>query len=617
MEIKKTEIKKTGIKKHSIMNTTLYWLRIMGEQEPIILWLMAASIFLNVLTPLAGIYLPKLTIDMIQQGVTPGHMLLVFALGALVLAAVQGGAMAAGGNYYLINWIRERSLGRLFLKSLRLPYSFTESEQGQAAYQKALNTMTCGDSSGSSMTMDQIHRFCVNLLCFLLYSTVLSVLNPLVVILLLALSLLNCAAIFKNIRYVDSLREEEAAISRKYYYTKDAMGSLKAAKDVRIFGMKGWLKGRMDNIHAERKQYQKKISRKQALMEQLQFSIALIRDVSAYGFLIYQAVEGRIDIGEFVLYFGALTGFSDFVTQMVQSVGALRQAANDTDYYRAYMELPEEELEAGEHHITELSMPPSFEFRDVSFGYGGKKILNHFNLTIHAGERLALVGVNGAGKSTLVKLLCGLYEPEEGQILINGMDRKLFPKKEWYSLFSAIFQEYFFCDMFWAWESITMQKKDDINEKRLWDSLQSAGMDTVCREKKVTKKTWLGKPYLGHGVDFSGGQKQKLLLARAVYKDSAAMILDEPTAALDPIAESEVYQNYQKYCKDKTSLFISHRLASTRFSDRIILLQDGKILEMGTHEELLAAGREYAKMFAVQASYYKNAPAGTGTPQKC
>ena len=206
-----------------------------------------------------------------------------------------------------------------------------------------------------------------------------------------------------------------------------------------------------------------------------------------------------------------------------------------------------------------------------------------------------------------------MYEPEEGQILINGIDRKLFPKREWYSLFSAVFQEYFFYDSFRVWESITLQKNDDIDEKKLWEALQNAGMDTVLKEKKVTKKTWLGKPYLGHGADFSGGQKQKLLLARAVYKNGAVMILDEPTAALDPIAESEVYQSYQKYCENKTALFISHRLASTRFSDRIVLLQDGKIVETGTHEELLGAGREYARMFAVQASYYKKVPASANT----
>lgn len=596
-----------NVKKHSIISTAIYWLRAMGRQEPVILWLMAASILLNVLTPLAGIYLPKLTIDLIQREVTPGRMFLLFALFALLLAAVQGGDMATNnGNYYLINWMRQVFLGELFLKSLRLPYAFTESDKGQAAYQKALNTVMRGDGSGSSVTMRQIQNFTINLLCFFLYSTILSVLSPLVVIALLALSLLNCAIIMKNIRYVESLREEEADISRKYYYTRDAMGSLKTAKDIRIFGMKDWLRGRMDKIHAKRKKYQKKISRKQALMEQLQFFIALVRDVSAYGFLIYQAVEGHIDVGEFVLYFGALTGFSDFVTQMVQSAGALRQAANDTDYYRAYMELSEEELNAGEHHISELSMPPSFEFRDVSFSYGEKKIFDHFNLTIGAGEKLALVGVNGAGKSTLVKLLCGMYEPEEGHILINGIDRKLFPKKEWYSLFSAVFQEYFFYDYLRVWECITLQKKDDIDEKRLWKALEDAGMDTVLKEKGVTGKTWFGKPYFGHGADFSGGQKQKLLLARAIYKNGPMMILDEPTAALDPIAESDIYQSYQKYCKNKTAMFISHRLASTRFSDRIVLLQEGKILETGTHEDLLSSGKEYAKMFAIQASYYKN-----------
>ena len=198
---------------------------------------------------------------------------------------------------------------------------------------------------------------------------------------------------------------------------------------------------------------------------------------SAYAWLLYQTAGGKLSAGEFVLYFGAVTGFSGFVTGIMGSLAALRGAANGTDYTRTYLDLPEEDLSSGNRHIEELRFPPEIEFRNVCFSYknaeendeqgtGEKEIFHDLNLTIRSGERIALVGVNGAGKTTFVKLLCGIYEPDAGQILINGIDRNEFPRTEVYQLFSAIFQEQMILP-FTVGENLALKRADQVDEEKI------------------------------------------------------------------------------------------------------------------------------------------------------
>ncbi len=238
-----------------------------------------------------------------------------------------------------------------------------------------------------------------------------------------------------------------------------------------------------------------------------------------------------------------------------------------------------------------------------------KQVFKNLNLEIKAGEKIALVGVNGAGKTTLVKLLCGMYDPDAGEILINGINRNEFPRKEIYRLFSAVFQEQFVMPCTLG-ENIAMDKRDNIDAERVWEALSKAGLKEFFNSKDITLKTYMGKDIMKDGINLSGGQQQRLLLARALYKDAPVLVLDEPTAALDPVAESEVYNNYNKYSKGKTALFISHRLASTKFSDRIIMLENGKIIEEGSHNELMGLNGKYAEMFHVQSNYYEKGEEG-------
>lgn len=639
--------------RHSIPSNILFWLKIYWKWEPGVVLLAALELILGALVPLVGIYLPKLVLDMLAGHVTAAVLIRTLGLWGLLAAALYGVSGGLRGKYYVQNSVRSYLMPELFLKSLRVSYEIPESEWGKKAYQEALGVASGGDWSASTRTFDGTLAILQNILCFALYSTVLGVLNPWVVLVLMALSMLNILVIEKGLRFEDSMREREARHGRHWNYILSAMGNMTAAKDVRIFGMHPWLGGIRDRAVTEMEEDKKAYQRLHNWQQAMNGLIGLVRDVAAYGYLIYSVSTGQIGVSDFVLYFGAVTGFSGFVTGMLYQVGDLKSARNATDYFRAYMALPEEVSEeesiravtpdaqrnqtgamtCGEHGGQKLMASvkagenfqgtdgraayagqrfpaPGIVFEDVGFAYKkedgtpGEKVLDHFNLTIAPGEKLALVGVNGAGKTTLVKLLCGLYQPDQGRILVNGRSRSEMESGEWYQMLSVVFQEQLVLPITIA-ENLSLQRREETDDERAWAALEKAGLSETFARQKLTLDTFMKKTISRKGIELSGGQQQRLMLARALYKDAPLLVLDEPTAALDPIAESEVYESYLQHSRGKTAIFISHRLASTRFSDRIILLDHGQIQEEGTHEQLMKLGGAYAHMYQVQSSYYE------------
>lgn len=595
------------MKKHyNIVQNIGYYFGYYRRSIPVFLWLCLAEIVLGAVLPLFGIYLPKLAVDLVTKGVTLQRLWLTLgAFGLLSLSVHAVEAAGRRGKYHLYNTKRVDLLAYIVLKSLRIPYRYVEEGAAKELYWKAVGAITGGDQSAPHKmaygTVDMIK----NVISFVIYGTVLSFLNPWVACLLLVLSLIQYVIRISEIKYMEKFRGEEAELNkRKSYLFNGVIGNQSAAKDVRIFGMTGWLNQEKNILLDKVRGLEKRKGTAGFRYWQLGSLLTLARDIFAYAYLLKAVSDGAVGAGDFVLYFGAITGFSGFLGSIMSSLAELRSGSRDTNFYRAYMELPEEEPYAGNRHISELERPVSIEFRDVSFSYGGreeKKILNHFNLKINAGERLALVGVNGAGKSTLVKLLCGMYDPDEGSILIGGIDRNQFPRQELFQLFSAVFQETFLLPVTVA-ENLTFENGYD--RERAWRALEDAGLAGKFRERGITMDTFFDKNIDENGLELSGGEEQRFLLARALYKDAPVLVLDEPTAALDPIAESEIYDNYARYADGKTAIFISHRLASTRFSDRIVLLGEGGILEEGSHRELMDLKGAYAEMFEVQSRYY-------------
>lgn len=331
----------------------------------------------------------------------------------------------------------------------------------------------------------------------------------------------------------------------------------------------------------------------------------MIQNGVAYIVLIGILLEGGMTVGDFVFYFGLVGSIAGFLQGIIGDVAKLNTRAEKIAYYREFFDYPNKFNRGAGCELP--TAPVKIELKDVWYRYDGAEdyTLKGINLVIEGGENLALVGMNGAGKTTLIKLICGMYTPTKGEILVGGKKIEEYNIEEYYSMISAVFQQIkpVAFTMFEFVASADLERPTAREDAIA--AMQAAGIYEKIERLPNGIDTHLMKGIYDDGVDLSGGEMQKLVLARAIYKNGAILVLDEPTAALDPIAENKLYLQYRDLTAGKTSIYISHRFASTRFCDRILLLENGSIIESGTHEELIALGGRYAYMFGVQSKYYK------------
>ena len=439
---------------------------------------------------------------------------------------------------------------------------------------------------------------------FLVFLTILSPLNPWI----LALMVFTCVLGFLIFRYTSNWkyrhREEEAQCHAKLAYIQNKSQSITMAKDIRIFGLQNWLDDISSSIQKTYMDFLLRCEKMLLLGDLADVFFTIARNGIAYVYLLHLALSEDLSVSAFLLYFTAISTFTTWVNGILQQCSDLHKESLDISSLRTFLDYPEPFRFQNGKPIPPKA-PYELRLEQVSYRYPGaaRDTIHQMNLTLHPGEKLAIVGLNGAGKTTLVKLLCGLLDPTKGRVLLNGQDIRDFNRQDYYALFSAVFQNYSLLDVTLA-ENIAQDYKD-INEKRIWDCLEKAGLTQMVQQLQTGLATHTGREVYLDGVLFSGGQTQRLMLARALYKNSPILLLDEPTAALDPLAENDIYLKYHEMTEGKTSLFISHRLASTRFCDRILYLEHGAILEEGTHEELLQAGGAYAQLFDTQSRYYQ------------
>lgn len=438
----------------------------------------------------------------------------------------------------------------------------------------------------------------------IIYLTILSRIDAVLLLVVIA----TCFAGFFVSRYTNNWRyarrDEEEQYFQKKYYLRNKSESVELAKDIRIFGLQNWLNELLDQIHNLYLDFSLRCERVEVLADITEVILTVARNGIAYIYLINMVLNEGLSVSEFLLYFTAVSTFTAWVMGILQEMSALHKESLDISRLREFLDYPEPfKFENGK----DIPAAESYELKleNVSFRYPGAETdtIHGLNLTVRPGEKLAIVGLNGAGKTTLVKLLCGLLDPTEGAVLLNGKDIRDFNRRSYYDLFSAVFQEFSVLDVTVA-EQIA-QTTVDIDYDIISDCVEKAGLTSTIEKLPKGLETHVGREVHLDGVLFSGGQTQRLMLARALYKNGPILLLDEPTAALDPIAENDIYMKYSEMTSGKTSLFISHRLASTRFCDRIIFIADGGIKEEGTHESLLALGGEYANLFEVQSRYYQ------------
>ena len=317
----------------------------------------------------------------------------------------------------------------------------------------------------------------------------------------------------------------------------------------------------------------------------------------AYLFVCLKAIGGAFGVGLVSRYLGALTALSGGISECLEALGLMRNDVPYLEFVLKFMDLPNPMYQGSLTTEKRSDRDYEVEFRDVSFRYPGAETdaLSHVSVKFRVGERLAVVGENGSGKTTFIKLLCRLYDPTEGEILLNGIDIKKYNYQDYLDIFSVVFQDF---------QLLALPLGENVAASRTVDAekaktcLDAAGFSERFAELENGLQTYLYKDYEEGGVEISGGEGQKIAIARALYKDAPFIILDEPTAALDPIAEAEIYEKFNDIVGDKTAIYISHRLSSCKFCDEILVFDHGQIVQQGTHASLVAEeGNKYHQLW--------------------
>ena len=374
-------------------------------------------------------------------------------------------------------------------------------------------------------------------------------------------------------------------------------------KDIRLFNMNKWLIEKYHDMSMLEYKSLKKFWRNNFRASLGGNIVSFFTTAIIYIYLTYSFIHKGISVGDFLMYSSAIFTFVSAANNFLSiSNYVAMQNLYMNDFFE-FMSINEQE-NLFCRNISEIKKM-RIDFKNVSFKYPNQEnyALKNVSLTINNHEKLAVVGFNGAGKTTFIKLLTRMYEPTEGEILINGINILEYNKEDYYQLFSVVFQDINLF-AFSIKENVAMRSINQIDDKRVIQCLEKAGLSKKIKTLSKGIETNLLKNLDEEGVNLSGGETQKLAFARAIYKDAPFVIFDEPTSALDALAECHLYQQFDQELKNKTAVYISHRLSSTQFCDRIILFKEGKVVEDGTHNQLIKLNQEYAKMFAIQANYY-------------
>lgn len=323
-----------------------------------------------------------------------------------------------------------------------------------------------------------------------------------------------------------------------------------------------------------------------------------------YLFVCLKAWAGAFGIGEVTQYVGAVSRLVSGFTGLIQTVNELRVNAGFVEDIFVFLDLPNNMYQGSLTTEKRRDRKYNVEFRNVSFRYPNSErwALKDVSVSFEVGSKLAVVGENGSGKSTFIKLLCRLYDPQEGEILLNGVNIKKYRYEEYMAVFSVVFQDF---SLLSHQLGQNVAGSCDVNEARAAECLENAGFGEHLRELPDGLNTWLFKDFDEEGIEISAGERQKIAIARALYKDAPFIILDEPTASLDPIAEADIYRKFDEIAGDRTAIYISHRLSSCRFCKEILVFDDGNIIQQGNHEKLIGTEGKYQKLWEAQAKYYE------------
>lgn len=591
---------------YGMFNNTAFMIRQAWEECPSVLWLCVLQAVLAVLANLLGLYVTPTLLTIVEDGESLRTLLvaiLSFA-GAMMLTGAATAYLNINVLFGRVQ-VRTRLVSMLQNKFATTSYPNTGDQRLLKLLDKAQMTLNSNNKPGEAI-WTTLEKLLENIAGFSIYMLLLSSLDLYIAAITLATTVLGYFAGKRIHSWGYRHREEESGYWHKMEYVTKHSRERIIAKDIRIFNMQPWLEKLFRQNLANFHRFHVREQKVYLWANVIDAALGLLRGGIAYAYLIYMTLREGWSASTFLLYFTAINGFTAWVSGILTQFTTLHQQSLDLCSVREYLDMEEQFcFENGEALSMDSGISYEIELRDVSFRYPGaaQNTLEHINLKLRPGEKLAVVGRNGAGKTTLVKLLCGFYDPTEGEVLLNGQNIRRYNRGDYYRLFSAVFQNFSVIPGTLALN--VAQSNHSVDEERVIDCIKKAGLGRKLESLPDGIHTYLGREVYEEAVDLSGGELQRLMLARALYKDGAVIVLDEPTAALDPIAESDIYHKYNELCAGKSSIFISHRLASTSFCDRILLVDGKGIAEEGTHEELLEMGGIYSNLFEIQSKYYQ------------
>lgn len=574
-------------------------------------WLLLANGFavtIPALVPFAFAYIFKLVIDQVVLSVSSGSIdfnkfILLFILGFAVYT-IQSLAFSAQDYFHRLLYTKiPISLYQIVLSkvsSLDVAY-FEDSE-----FKNTLEKVRDAYSWRPLNMMDYLLFGFQSLIQVAIAVVVLTTLAPLLILIILVVAIPELVSRIKESELSWGIWDAQSPHRKKFWYISSMLQERDSVKEMKLFGLPkrflSEIKGIQENIYKANK----RLATKYLGINSVFNVLGGITFIAVLLFIVLEAIAKRITVGDISYYTTVITNLQNGVGGLFRNLVRIFSESLYTASIFDVLDAVPKIKHIEKPKALKLKNPPLVEFKNVSFSYPGsnRAVLKNFNLTINPKDKVALVGENGSGKTTIIKLLCRFYDVDRGEILVNGINLKELDLNDWYKALGVLFQDFVKYE-YKAWENIHLGKAEEKqNLKRIVDAAILGGADPMIQKLEHGYDQMLGRTFEG-GVELSIGQWQKIALARGFFRNAPVLILDEPTASIDAKAEAEIFNRVEKLSKDKTVIIISHRFSTVRNADKIYVIDEGKVIESGSHKKLMELNGQYATLFKLQAKGYQ------------